>query len=317
MPVQLPADKPRAPAQDTANPRDADAAKAASSAFQRISAAEKAGLLIEALSYIGKFKGHIVVIKYGGAAMVQEPFKVTFAQDVVLLQSLGMLPVVVHGGGPEVTQAMKAMGQEAQFVEGLRITNRESLRITEMVLSGTVNKEIIAHLNRAGGNGVGVSGKDGRLIRARKMDNVKGIDLGFVGEIVQINAELLRMLLDHGYIPVVSPIGMGEDGHTYNINADTAASRIAGALKAQKMLFMTDVDGILADGKLVSTLTARQAADLIQRGVITGGMLPKVEALLHCLAHGVTSAHIINGTDQHAILAELFTDKGIGTVITG
>jgi len=317
MPAHRSADKSHASAQEASKPPAAEAGQPAPSAFQRNSAAEKTGVLIEALSYIGKFKSHIVVIKYGGAAMVQEPFKVAFAEDVVLLQSLGMLPVVVHGGGPEVTQAMKAMGQEAQFVEGLRVTNRESLRITEMVLSGTVNKEIIAHLNRAGGNGVGVSGKDGRLITARKMDNVKGIDLGFVGEIVQINAELLRLLLDHGYIPVVSPIGMGEDGHTYNINADTAASRIASALKAQKMLFMTDVDGILAQGKLVSTLTAHQAVELINTGVITGGMLPKVEALLHCLAHGVTSAHIINGTDRHAIIAELFTDKGIGTVITG
>jgi acetylglutamate kinase len=287
------------------------------SPFQRNTAREKTGVLIEALSYIGKFKGQIVVIKYGGAAMVQEEFKASFAQDIVLLQSLGMHPVVVHGGGPEVTQAMKAMGQEAQFVEGLRVTNRESLRITEMVLSGTINKEIIAHLNRAGGNGVGVSGKDGRLIKARKMDNVKGIDLGFVGEIVSINPELLRLLLDKGFIPVVSPIGMGDDGHTYNINADTAASRIAAALHAQKMLFMTDVDGVLENGKLLSRLTTAQVHALIERGVITGGMLPKVEAMLHCLAHGVTSAHILNGIDHHAIIAELFTDKGIGTVIEG
>jgi acetylglutamate kinase len=293
------------------------AAAAAVSPFQRNTAAEKTGVLIEALSYIGKFKGHIVVIKYGGAAMVQEEFKASFAQDIVLLQSLGMHPVVVHGGGPEVTQAMKAMGQEAQFVEGLRVTNRESLRITEMVLSGTINKEIIAHLNRAGGNGVGVSGKDGHLIKARKMDNVKGIDLGFVGEIVSINPDLLRLLLDTGYIPVVSPIGMGDDGNTYNINADTAASRIAAALHARKMLFMTDVDGVLENGKLLSRLTSAQVHDLIARGVITGGMLPKVDAMLHCLSHGVTSAHILNGVDPHAIIAELFTDKGIGTVIEG
>jgi acetylglutamate kinase len=289
----------------------------AASPFQRNTAAEKTGVLIEALSYIGKFKGHIVVVKYGGAAMVQEEFKASFAQDIVLLQSLGMLPVVVHGGGPEVTQAMKALGQEAQFVEGLRVTNRESLRITEMVLSGTINKEIIAHLNRAGGNGVGVSGKDGHLIKARKMDHVKGIDLGFVGEIVGVNPDLLRLLLDHGYIPVVSPIGMGDDGNTYNINADTAASRIAAALHAQKMLFMTDVDGVLEDGKLLSRLTSAQVHGLIARGVVTGGMLPKVEAMLHCLAHGVTSAHILNGIDPHAIVAELFTDKGIGTLIEG
>jgi len=292
-------------------------APAAASPFQRNTAAEKTDVLIEALSYIGTFKGHIVVIKYGGAAMVQEDLKSGFAEDIVLLQSLGMHPVVVHGGGPEVTQAMKALGQEAQFVEGLRVTNLESLRITEMVLSGTINKDLIAQLNRAGGNGVGVSGKDGNLIRARKMDQVKGIDLGFVGEILSVNPDLLRLLLDHGYIPVVSPIGMGDDGNTYNINADTAASRIAAALHARKMLFMTDVAGILEDGKLHSRLTSAQVNGLIERGVITGGMLPKVEAMLHCLAHGVKSAHIVNGIERHAIIAELFTDKGIGTVIEG
>lgn len=285
-------------------------------AFRPNPAADKKSLLIEALSYIGRFKGQTVVIKYGGAAMVQEPFKVTFAQDVVLLQSLGMRPVVVHGGGPEVSKAMKAMGHEAEFVEGLRVTSLENLRITEMVLSGTVNKEIIAHVNAQGGNGVGLSGKDGHMIKARKMDNVKGIDLGYVGEIIKVNAAIVKLLLDNGYIPVISPIGMGDDGQTYNINADTAASRIAAALHAEKMIFMTDVAGLLENGKLVSTLTPDQAQVLIGRGVIQGGMLPKVEAMLHCLEHGVNSAHIISGMDHHAIIAELFTDKGIGTVIT-
>jgi acetylglutamate kinase len=279
-------------------------------------AAEKKSLLIEALSYIGRFKGQTVVIKYGGAAMVQEPFKVTFAQDVVLLQSLGMRPVVVHGGGPEVSKAMKAMGHEAEFVEGLRVTTLENLRITEMVLSGTINKEIIAHINAQGGNGVGLSGKDGHLIKARKMDNVKGVDLGYVGEIIKINPAIVTLLLDNGFIPVISPIGMSEEGQTYNINADTAASRIASALKAHKMIFMTDVAGLMENGKLISTLSPEQAQALIGRGVIQGGMLPKVEAMLHSLQHGVQSAHIISGMDHHAIIAELFTDKGIGTVIT-
>jgi acetylglutamate kinase len=279
-------------------------------------AAAKKALLIEALSYIGKFKGQTVVIKYGGAAMVQNAFKVTFAADVVLLQSLGLRPVVVHGGGPEVSKAIKAMGHEAQFVEGLRVTSLENLRVTEMVLSGTINKEIIAHLNAQGGSAVGLSGKDGHLIKARKMDTVKGIDLGYVGEIVRVNPAIVTLLLDNGYIPVISPIGMGDDGQTYNINADTAASRIGAALGAEKLIFMTDVPGLLEDGALISSLTTDRAQALMDQGVIQGGMLPKVEAMLHCLAHGVKSAHIISGMDHHAIIAELFTDKGIGTIIT-
>ena len=273
-------------------------------------------LLVEALSYIGKFKNQIVVIKYGGAAMVQEPTRMAFARDVVLLQSLGMYPVIVHGGGAEVSKAMKALGQEAEFVEGLRVTSQESLRITEMVLSGTINKDIIAQLNSQGGNGVGLSGKDGHLIKAKKMAHVNGIDLGYVGEIVKVNPGFIKLLLENGYLPVISPIGMGEDGTTYNINADTAASRIAAALQAQKVIFMTDVDGVLAGGKLVPTLTAEEARRLIADRVVQGGMLPKVEAMLFSLSHGVQSAHVINGSDPHAILAELFTDTGIGTIIT-
>lgn len=277
---------------------------------------EKKDLLIEALSYIGHFKGRIVVVKYGGAAMVHEDIKASFSQDVVLLQSLGMRPVIVHGGGPEVSRAMNAMGHEPQFVEGLRVTSREGLRITEMVLSGTINKEIIANLNTHGGNGVGLSGKDGHLIIARKMKHVKGFDLGYVGEIVQINSKILELLLDNDFIPVVSPVAFGEDGNTYNINADTAAAHIAAALKAEKLIFMTDVDGVLRDGKLVSSLSVDEARQLISEGIIEGGMIPKVEAILHGLAKGVVSAAIINGNDHHAIIAELFTDKGIGTIIS-
>lgn len=277
---------------------------------------EKKDLLIEALSYIGHFKGRIVVVKYGGAAMVHEDIKASFSRDVVLLQSLGMRPVIVHGGGPEVSRAMNAMGHEPQFVEGLRVTSREGLRITEMVLSGTINKEIIANLNTHGGNGVGLSGKDGHLIIARKMKHVKGFDLGYVGEIVQINSKILELLLENDFIPVVSPVAFGEDGNTYNINADTAAAHIAAALKAEKLIFMTDVDGVLRDGKLVSSLSVDEARQLISEGIIEGGMIPKVEAILHGLAKGVVSAAIINGNDHHAIIAELFTDKGIGTIIS-
>jgi acetylglutamate kinase len=274
-------------------------------------------LLIEALSYIGRLRDHVVVIKYGGAAMVEEAARRLFAQDIVLLRELGMRPVVVHGGGPEVSKAMKALGQEPQFVEGLRVTDEESLRVTEMVLSGTINKTLIGHINSQGGNAVGLSGKDGHLIRAKKMTHVKGIDLGYVGEIVKVNPDLIRLLLDHGYIPVISPIGMGEDGVTYNINADTAASRIAAALKADKVIFMTNVEGVMENGRMLSALTVEEAQRLIAEGVITGGMLPKVEAMLFSLLHRVKSAHIISGSHPHAIIAELFTDKGIGTVITG
>lgn len=296
-------------------------AKAAKKPEQAGSAAdaakvEKKDLLIEALSYIGHFKGRIVVVKYGGAAMVHEDIKASFSQDVVLLQSLGMRPVIVHGGGPEVSRAMNAMGHEPQFVEGLRVTSREGLRITEMVLSGNINKEIIANLNSHGGNGVGLSGKDGHLITARKMKHVKGFDLGYVGEIVQINSKILDLLLENDFIPVVSPVAFGEDGNTYNINADTAAAHIAAALKAEKLIFMTDVDGVLRDGKLVSSLSVEEARQLISEGIIEGGMIPKVEAILHGLAKGVVSAAIINGNDHHAIIAELFTDKGIGTIIS-
>ena len=273
-------------------------------------------LLLEALSYIGRFQGHVVVIKYGGAAMIEDDARRTFARDVVLLQSLGMRPVVVHGGGPEVSKAMKAHGHEPEFVEGLRITTAESLHITEMVLSGTINKQLIAHINSQGGNGVGLSGKDGHLIVARKMAHVKGVDLGYVGEITKVNPDLIRLLLDHKFIPVISPIGMGEDGVTYNINADTVASRIAASLGAQKVIFMTDVDGVLEEGQLISTLTVGETQRLIGAGVIKGGMLPKIEAMLFSLANNVKSAHIINGGDPHAIIAELFTDIGIGTVIT-
>jgi acetylglutamate kinase len=278
------------------------------------SAAKKA-LLIEALSYIGRFKGKIVVVKYGGAAQEHAAVKVSFAQDIVLLQSLGMLPVIVHGGGPEVSRTMKAMGQEAVFVDGLRVTTAEGLGITEMVLSGHVNKEIVAQLNAAGGRAVGISGKDGPTLLARKLQHAKGVDLGYVGDIETVRPELLQLLLSQGFIPVVSPIGIGTDGTTFNINADSAASRIAAALKAEKMIFMTDVDGVLRDGKLISALTRAEALELMDRGVISGGMVPKIEAMLHCLSGGVGSATIINGGEHHAIIAELFTDKGVGTQI--
>ena len=276
---------------------------------------EKKKLLIEALSYIKSFNSKIVVIKYGGAAMIEEHLKNDFAQDIVLLQSLGMLPVIVHGGGPEVSKAMERLGQKVSFIDGLRVTSSENMKVAEMVLSGTINKEIITHLNTFGGKAVGVSGKDGHLIEAIKKPQKIGIDLGFVGEIKNVNPELLLVLLKQGFLPVVSPIGLGKDGITYNINADTTASRIAVSLAAHKIIFMTDVDGVLKKGKLIAQLTASEAEKLIQQKVISDGMAPKIEAGLFCVNNGVESAQIINGTDSHSVIAELFTDKGIGTKI--
>ena len=276
---------------------------------------ENKNLLIEALSYIKRFNSKIVVIKYGGAAMIEENLKRSFAQDIVLLQSLGMLPVIVHGGGPEVSKAMERLDQKVSFIDGLRVTSSENLKVVEMVLSGTINKEIITHLNTFGGKAGGVSGKDGHLIEAKKKPNNDGVDLGFVGEIDTVNPELLLVLLKQSFLPVVSPIGLGKDGITYNINADTTASRIAVALSAYKIIFMTDVDGVLDKGKLVGQITANEAEKLIKQKVIKGGMAPKVEAGLYCVKNGVESAQIINGTDPHSVIAELFTDKGIGTKI--
>ncbi|MEC8596561.1 MAG: acetylglutamate kinase [SAR324 cluster bacterium] len=282
----------------------------------KISHQDKKDLLIEALSYIQRFRNQIIVIKYGGAAMIEEALKTSFAQDIVLLQSLGMQPVVVHGGGPEVSKVIQSLGQEVTFVDGLRVTTAENLKVAEMVLSGNLNKEIIAHLQTFGGKAVGLSGKDGNLIQADKKKHASGIDLGYVGTIRQINPELLHLLMREQFIPVVSPIGMGSNGETYNINADTVAAAIAVALEARKVIFMTDVDGVLSDGKeLISYLDTATAENLIANKVISGGMVPKIQAALDCVKANVRSAHIINGTDPHSVIAELFTDQGIGTQI--
>ena len=282
----------------------------------KISHQDKKDLLIEALSYIQRFRNQIIVIKYGGAAMIEEALKTSFAQDIVLLQSLGMRPVVVHGGGPEVSKVIQSLGQEVTFVDGLRVTTAENLKVAEMVLSGNLNKEIIAHLQTFGGKAVGLSGKDGNLIQADKKKHASGIDLGYVGTIRQINPELLHLLMREQFIPVVSPIGMGSNGETYNINADTVAAAIAVALEARKVIFMTDVDGVLSDGKeLISYLDTATAENLIANKVISGGMVPKIQAALDCVKANVRSAHIINGTDPHSVIAELFTDQGIGTQI--
>tara|TARA_Y100001970_G_C14250697_1_gene871607 strand:- start:4500 stop:5348 length:849 start_codon:yes stop_codon:yes gene_type:complete len=272
-------------------------------------------LILEVLSYIKRFKGKIVVIKYGGSAMIEKKLKSSFAQDIVLLQSLGMLPVIVHGGGPEVSHAMEKLGQKVSFIDGLRVTSSENLKVAEMVLSGTINKEIIANINTFGGKAVGVSGKDGLLIEAYKKRHEGGIDLGYVGEIKSVNPELLNVLLSKGFLPVVSPIGLGENGVTYNINADTTASHIAVSINAYKIIFMTDVDGVKKDGELIEQFSSDEAEKLIKQNIISGGMKPKVEACLFCIKNGVESAQIINGKEPHSVIAELFTDKGIGTKI--
>lgn len=272
-------------------------------------------LLIDALSYISKYKEKVVVVKFGGAAQSNPEAKALFAQDIVLVHSLGMRPVVVHGGGPEITRALEAAGHAPTFVEGLRVTTAETIEITEMVLSGQVNKELVAILQSKGGLAVGVSGKAGRMIRAAKMPPVKGVDLGFVGEIVGVETALINSLLDSGHIPVISPISMDDEGRTLNINADSVASRIAAEMKAECMIFMTDVDGVIRDGAFLPSLTAAEALSLIDQGVINGGMVPKVEAMLHCLHNGVGSATIINGILPHAIINELFTVEGVGTQI--
>lgn len=283
--------------------------------MHRLSHVNKKELLIEALSYISEFNHKIMVIKYGGAAMIKEDLKVKFTQDILLLQSLGMYPVVVHGGGPEISRVMERLGQEVSFVNGLRVTSQENMKVAEMVLSGTVNKEIISHINVAGGKAVGLSGKDGNLIRAKKMEHEQGFDLGYVGEVEHTNPEILQVLLKEGYLPVISPVGLGQDGTTYNVNADTVAASIAAALKAYKVIFMTDVDGILKEDQLVPNITTTRVEEYILQGIIAGGMAPKALAMVHAVQNGVNSAHIINGTDPHSLIAELFTQEGIGTKI--
>ncbi len=279
-------------------------------------AAEKKALMLEALSYIGRFKDKIVVIKYGGSAQVDVDLREGFLQDIALLHSLGMRPVIVHGGGPEISRMMKQMGLKPSFAKGLRVSTPKTLEIAEMVLSGSINKDLAARLSRFGACAVGISGKDGDpLVLASKSPGADGVDLGLVGKIEVINPRLIHLLLDNGCVPIISPIGVGEDGQTYNINADSVASRIASALKAEKIVFMTDVDGVMHEGKLLSRLNATQTRSLITQGIIQGGMVPKIEAALHCLEHDVRSIQMINGKEAHAIISELFTEQGIGSMI--
>jgi len=280
----------------------------------------RAEMLMEALPYIRAFHGKTLVIKYGGAAMEQSALKEQFAKDVVLLRLVGIRPVIVHGGGPQIGTLMKRLGKEPRFVGGMRVTDEETVEIVEMVLVGKINKEIVGLINHFGGRAVGLSGKDGSLIRAKKRlhrdETGAAIDIGLVGEVEKVDPEPIRLLEEHGFIPVIAPVGVGSGGETYNINADLVAGDVAAALVAEKLIHLTDVAGIAGeDRQLVSTLTKREAERLIKAGIIDGGMLPKVESSLRALAGGAQKAHIIDGRMAHAILLEVFTKEGIGTEI--
>ena len=284
-------------------------------------------ILSEALPYIQRFRGKTVVIKYGGNAMVDETLKAGFARDVVLLKSLGVNPVIVHGGGPQIGKLLKQIGKESRFVQGMRVTDAETMDVVQMVLGGLVNKEIVSLINAHGGRAVGLSGKDGDLIRARKLaithrtpDSQASeiIDLGHVGEVASIDASVVDMLDRSGFIPVVAPIGVGEDGSAYNINADGVAGKMAEVLAVEKLMLLTNTPGVLSKtGELLTGLSPARIEALIDDGTIAGGMLPKVRCALSAVKSGVRAAHIIDGRVAHAVLLELFTDAGVGTLIHG
>ena len=289
----------------------------------------KANTLIEALPYIREFYGKTIVIKYGGSAMADEQLKHNVMQDVVLMRYVGMSPVIVHGGGPQISAVMERMGKESEFVQGLRVTDAETVDIAEMVLAGSVNKQIVSLINRHGGRAVGLCGKDANLIQAEKhyarllSESGEPIlaDIGFVGNVVRVHSEIVHVLASQGFIPVIAPNGVDEDGQTYNINADTVAGEVAAALQAEKLILLTDVRGILRDkddeSTLIPTLSTDDIDDLVKHGIISTGMLPKIEACRIALEAGVSKAHIIDGRVPHVLLLELFTDSGIGTMIAG
>jgi acetylglutamate kinase len=283
-----------------------------------------ARVLSEALPYIRRFRDKTVVIKYGGNAMVDEDLKQSFARDVVLMKTVGINPVVVHGGGPQIGSLLERLGKESQFVSGMRVTDSETMDVVEMVLGGLVNKEIVNLINRHGGSAVGLTGKDGDLIRARKLTiderdasgAVNTIDIGHVGEVESIDASVVDMLVRGNFIPVIAPIGVGEDGRSYNINADLVAGRVAEVLRAEKLILLTNTKGLLSrEGDLLTGLTTVRVDELIADGTIHGGMLPKIQCALDAVRGGVMSSHIIDGRVKHAVMVELFTDEGIGTLI--
>ncbi|MCD6188136.1 MAG: acetylglutamate kinase [Desulfuromusa sp.] len=286
---------------------------------------EKANVLMETLPWIRRFSGKTIVIKYGGNAMVEAHLKESFARDVIMMKYIGLNPVVVHGGGPQIGKVLEAMKIESQFIQGMRVTDSETMDVVEMVLGGKVNKEIVTNINRYGGKAVGITGKDGGLIQARKLEmravnpdtlTPEIIDIGMVGEVELVDPTIIRSLKENNFIPVIAPIGGGLNGETYNINADLVAGRIAGALKAEKLILLTDVEGVKdKQGKLISTIDIQRVPDLINNGTISGGMIPKVNCCVDAVEEGVTRAHIVDGRMEHACLLEMFTDKGIGTVV--
>ena len=287
---------------------------------------QKAEILLEALPFIKNFYGKTFVIKYGGNAMVSETLKDNFALDIVMMKYIGINPVIIHGGGPQIDKTLKALGIKSQFFEGQRVTNKETIDVVEMVLGGKINKEIVSLINRHGGNAVGITGKDGDLIMAKRHKKGKKqsaetnhpeiIDLGLVGEITQVNPRILKTLDKNEFVPVIAPLGKGKDGTTLNINADFVASKIASALKAEKLILMTDTEGVKnKTGKLQSGLTKKEVTKMIKEKVIKDGMLPKVSCCLDALKAGVYKTHIVDGRVQHALLLEIFTEDGIGTQI--
>ncbi len=282
-------------------------------------------VLSEALPYIQRFKDKTIVIKYGGNAMIDEALKSSFAKDIVLMKLVGINPVVVHGGGPQIGRLLDRLGKDSEFVEGLRVTDKETMDVVEMVLGGLVNKEIVNLINRHGGQAVGLTGKDGDFIRAKKMQVTKHdnrldssaiIDLGHVGEVTSIDPKIVDMLGHSDFIPVIAPIGVGEDGHSYNINADLVAGKVAEKLQAEKLILLTNTQGILdKDENLLTGLSLSEIDELIWDGTISGGMIPKTNCATEALKAGVNSAHIIDGRTKHAVLLELFTDQGVGTLM--
>ncbi|MFH7320023.1 acetylglutamate kinase [Desulfurivibrio sp. D14AmB] len=288
---------------------------------------DKAKTLIEALPYIRTFYNKTVVIKYGGHAMVDEELKRSFALDIILMKYIGINPVVVHGGGPQINRFLEKMQVKPSYVQGMRVTDGETMDVVEMVLVGKVNKEIVSLINYHGGKAVGLSGRDGDLVRAEKMQIMKEqvenappelIDLGRVGRVTEVNPGVLETLEARGFIPVIAPVGVGEDGRAYNINADLVAGAVAARLRAAKLMLLTDVEGVLdQDGRLISSLAAAEIEERIKSGVVKGGMIPKVRCCREAVAGGVGKAHIIDGRKEHAILLEMFTQSGVGTEITG
>jgi acetylglutamate kinase len=289
------------------------------------SAMNVARVLSEALPYIRRYAGKTVVIKYGGNAMENESLKSGFARDIVLMRTVGINPVVVHGGGPQIGNLLRQLGKESRFVEGMRVTDSETMDVVEMVLGGLVNKEIVNLINRHGGCAVGLSGKDGDLIRARKLTITRQspeleapeiIDMGHVGEVASIDKSIVETLTQSNFIPIIAPIGVGDDGHAYNINADLVAGKIAEVLRAESLILLTNTEGLLdQQGQLLTGLNARQVQALIADGTVHGGMLPKVRCALDAVNSGVRKVQIIDGRREHAVLVELFTDEGIGTLI--